>query len=61
MTLTTATERVTELGKKRDDALRRIEDNRKRRPDGERDNPYYDDCIDAVWGLYYANIKRLAT
>ena len=61
MTLTTATERVTVLGKKRDDALRRIEDNRKRRPYGERDNPYYDDCTDAVWGLYYANIKRLAT
>ena len=61
MTLTTATERFTELTKNRDAALLRIETNRKRRPHGERDNPYYDDCTDAVWGLYYANIKRLAT
>lgn len=49
--------KLARLDKKRDDALKSIEDNRKHRPHGERDNPYYDDCTDAVWGLYYANIK----
>ena len=51
--------KLARLDKKRDDALKSIEDNRKRRPHGERDNPYYDDCTDAVWGLFYANADRM--
>ena len=49
----------SDLVEKRDNLLVRIEANRCRRPRGESDNRYYDDCVDAVWGLFYANLRRL--